>query len=207
MSIPFPIITIHDFEMIHEQGSISDYTSDCTIYAITQRSAIYFDEINVTKLQNEQVLYANITDGINSPIACKFRIPDHWKVDQVEFKFYNKKDRSNANGSILYKVEAIQLRINGNKLEWICPTDFIARHYQNPNSYIVSGDISPYMNYKLLYIGKATKQSLTKRLSNHRKLTRIISLEEPINTQYISLPHELTIICFNLKSSINQVKI
>ncbi|QQZ30382.1 hypothetical protein HMY34_17365 [Thiothrix subterranea] len=199
-SLEYPIATAYDLEMLLGQEVVENLVADCTIYAITQRPAIYFDNVNIKELARGRFI-CQITDGKNIPIDCFFNIPvEEWDVLNVESKFYSKKEKKDASNDFFNKIEAIQIHLRNKPPMWISANVFIYLHYNSPLHYKISGNITPYLIHKLHYIGQTTKQNITKRLAHHRKLTRVITLEEPVNNNNIGTPHEITIMTFKINS-------
>jgi hypothetical protein len=198
--VDFPIVSVYDFEHLYGQQVVERLLKDCSIYIIAQRRAIFFTDIIKEDIK-KGILFCQITDGHTTPLLCQFKIPvEEWDIIETQFKFYTVKDRLlDMKKSSSDNIEAIQFRRDkGKEPIWITPYGFIHRHFHEPAFYKKIGDISSYLNHKIHYIGQATKQNLTKRLAHHRKLLKILTLEEPLNEQHISTPHELAFLFLKL---------
>jgi hypothetical protein len=86
-------------------------------------------------------------------------------------------------------------------LVWFSPEKFLQNYWSNIIECDIEGDIRSFLKYKIHYVGKATKQSVFERLTGHKTLQEILSLELPF--KYGDLPtHEISILLFEFRDNI-----
>jgi hypothetical protein len=85
---------------------------------------------------------------------------------------------------------------------WFSPEKLLQNWWKGSVECEIEGDFKSFLKYKVHYVGKATKQSVLKRLTGHSTFQDILSLENPIT--YKDLPkHEIAILCFEFNDNLH----
>jgi hypothetical protein len=65
----------------------------------------------------------------------------------------------------------------------------------------IEGDFRSFLDYRIHYVGKATKQSILKRLTGHSTFQDILSLEAPVTEKQLPA-NEIVVLCFEFKENL-----
>jgi len=200
-------MTGYEFALTKNDPLIELAIEQASLYVIGQRPVITFENVIPDKFEYSlkfeihQKGNSNILKG-KLPLIQRFADCNNDDTIAISFNFLDKENDdepplSNVHGFSLSKI------VNDKKefLLWFSPEKLLQNWWKGHIECEIVGDYKSFLNYKVHYVGKATKQSILKRLTGHSTLQDILSLENPIT--YKDLPtHEITILCFEFKDNI-----
>ncbi|HLW42277.1 MAG TPA: hypothetical protein VKY82_07915 [Flavobacterium sp.] len=191
----------HDFEIIKSEKIVQQILEGAMLYAIGQRSILTFE--NIVPTEDETALNFEIhLQGTDLKLTCSLPLyQEHIGQDEsegvnVEFgsydpDWYQKTPPINdVNGIRFYDKDM-------NFLLWLSPDKFLHHYWNNVISATVVGDIRPFTEFKIHYVGKATDQEVWDRLTGHYSLQKILGLERP-NIKGTLPTHEITLLIFRV---------
>jgi hypothetical protein len=195
-------LTGYEFAIEKKSKILEKAFEEASLYVIAQRPIITFENVSPNpsdyslEFEIHQKGNPNILKGklplIQSSAECNFD-----DIITIAFNFLNNKESqikppyNNLHGFSLAKMV-------GNKQEfllWFSPEKLLQNWWKELIECEIVGDYKSFLNYKVHYVGKATKQSILKRLTGHNTFQDILSIENPIT--YKDLPkHEIAVLCF-----------
>lgn len=211
LKLAYSPLSNYEFTVLKGDKVIEQIIDDASIYIIAQRSILSFENviINQAELQLEFEIHQK-----NNPNVLKCKLPYLQEsigatgdkeismgVNTIDPEFKEGEYPINkAHGFSLLEVEHINDN-NPKFLIWFSPEKFLQNSWNNSIESKIEGDIRSFTNYKVHYVGKATRQSIFKRLTGHSTLQEILSLETPF--QYGDLPtHEITLLLFRFHENL-----
>ncbi|MBO0593963.1 hypothetical protein I2486_21395 [Cellulophaga sp. E16_2] len=207
LELAYAPLTGYEFAFVKKDPLIELAIEQASLYIIGQRPVITFE--NVYPDQSEYVLKFEIHQKGN-PNILKGKLPliqksADCKPDDtigVAFNFFDKETDKKLPYGNLHGFSLV--KHIGDKQEfllWFSPEKLLQNWWKQQIDCEIEGDYKSFLNYKVHYVGKATKQSILKRLTGHSTFQDILSLENPIN--YKDLPaHEIAILCFKFQDNL-----
>lgn len=191
----------HDFEIVKSEKIVQDILDGAMLYAIGQRSILTFE--NIIPTEDERTLNFEIhLQGTELKLECSIPLyqeyigQDENEGVNVEFGSYD--PDWNQSEPPLYNVNGIRFFDKDmNFLLWLSPDKFIHHYWNNIIEATVEGNIRPFTEFKIHYVGKATDQKVWDRLSGHYSLQKILGLERP-NIKGTLPTHEITLLIFRV---------
>lgn len=208
IELTYTPLSNYDFTILREDNIIQQALEKSSLYVIAQRSEMRFDNVQIHR-KNESLTF-DIRQH-NNPSTLKCTLPlfqdyiakDAAKPVLMYFGSYDRRNKmkktslNNIHGIKFYEEEIIPT----NFLLWISPEKFINNYLAGALNAKIEGDVRKFMHYKVHYVGQSTKQDVWERLTGHKKLQDILSLEYPFT--YGSLPtHEIVLLLFNFKENL-----
>lgn len=123
-------------------------------------------------------------------IACAFNFLDKSKK-QTGFPLYN------IHGFSIVKV----LKTEKKFLVWFSPEKLLQNWWKGIIKCDIIGDFRSFLKYKVLYVGKATKQSIFKRLTGHETFQDILTLQTPVTEMQLPA-NEIVILPFEFQDNL-----
>lgn len=208
LELAYAPLTGYEFAFVKKDPLIEQAMEQASLYVIGQRPIITFE--NVIPDESEYVLNFEIHQKGN-PNILKGKLPLIQKsagsnIDDtiaVSFNFLDKEiiERKLPFGNLHGFSLAKQLKKRQKFLLWFSPEKLLQNWWKKQIECEIIGDFKSFLNYKVHYVGKATKQSILKRLTGHSTFQDILSLENPIT--YKDLPaHEIAVLCFEFKDNV-----
>ena len=90
---------------------------------------------------------------------------------------------------------------DGQFLIWFSPEKLLQNLWNDYIDCEIKGDIDSFTRYQVHYVGKATKQSVLKRLKGHSTFQDILSLEIPVTEKQLPA-NEIVILSFKFKDNL-----
>jgi len=211
LKLAYSPLSNYEFNFLKDDKIIEEIIEDASIYIIAQRPILSFE--NVTSNKEELLLEFEIHQKNNPNILkCKFPYLQEpigassdkdiiMAVNTIDPEYKTSEYPINkAHGLSLLEVEDINDK-NPKFLVWFSPEKFLQNSWNNSIESVIEGDVRSFTNYVIHYVGKATKQSILKRLTGHSTLQEILSVETPF--QYGDLPtHEITLLLFGFHDNL-----
>lgn len=205
LKLAYSPLSNYEFNFLKSDKIIEQIIDEASLYIIAQRNILSFE--NIVSNQDKQLLEFEIHQKNNSEIL-KCKLPYFQDaigasktkeialaVNTIDPNFKNEEyPINNVHGLSLLEIENINDE-NPKFLVWFSPEKLLQNYWGKSVECEIKGDIRSFTNYQVHYVGKATKQSIFKRLTGHSTLQEILSVETPF--LYGDLPtHEITLLLF-----------
>jgi len=198
------------FEFSHskEDPYIEYILEEASLYIIAQRPILTFEYV-FPHYADHALTFEIHQKGNPNKLICKF--PFFQKSLETSSKdtiaiAVDSLDKDTFEPKLpfknLYGFSVVKQNDGVNKfIKWFSPEKLLQNWWAGLIDCEISGDYSSFLNYKVHYIGKATKQGVLKRLTGHSRFQDILSMENPIT--YKDLPaHEIAILYFKFNDNI-----
>lgn len=209
LKLAYSPLSNRDFALLKDDTAIQANLMSSSLYAICQRSELYFSNLNyhpedgiieleIHQESNPYVLkvlfplfqkcfdidpskYVLISAGAHNPKSSLQEMPMNYVAG---FKIYEGEDEKTL----------------GKFIVWFTPEKLLQNIWNGGIIADIKGEIRKFTKYQVHYVGKATDQRVWQRLTGHDTLQNILSLEDP--TVFGSLPtHEIAILFFAFKEN------
>ncbi|ACX87401.1 conserved hypothetical protein [Pectobacterium parmentieri WPP163] len=194
----YPIVSAYEFEFLKDENQVQKLLEPCTIYFIIQRPLIY---INNFSSENGVIYFEIVDDTGADPLFCRF-IPSEngfCNSDEeliINALFYKKDADTKQPFNMMAGFKLFTL--NDRFLGWFSPQVFLYQFLSGKISAQVVGEIEPYLEYTVHYIGKSFSQDIWNRLTGHHKMQKILTLEDSLNTQELKAPFEISLLMLDI---------
>ena len=208
LELAYAPMTAYEFAILKNDPLIERALEKASLYVIGQRSVITFE--NVMPNISEYLLNFEIHQKGN-PNILKCKLPliqpvvgskDHDTIE-VAFNFFDKSTEQkkppyfNIHGFSLAKHQE-----GGNEfLIWFSTEKLLQNWWKGNIKCEIDGDYKSFAEYKVHYVGKATKQSILKRLTGHSTFQDILSLEAPVTEKQLPA-NEIVILPFQFEDNL-----
>ncbi|MFH7014169.1 hypothetical protein ACHRV5_20125 [Flavobacterium sp. FlaQc-52] len=208
LELAYAPLTGYEFAIVKQDPHIERALEEASLYVIGQRPIITFENVvpshrdfsvsfeihqkgNPNIIKGKLPFMQNAISGtFNGNIAIAFNFLDKEKIKK-EPPF------GNLHGFSLAK----QTKDKAEFILWFSPEKLLQNWWKGHIKCEIKGDYMSFLKYKVHYVGKATKQSILKRLTGHSTFQDILSLENPIT--YKDLPaHEIVLLCFKFNDNL-----
>lgn len=176
----YPMVSAWEFEFLKEEEVIRQRLDECSIYLLVQRPLTYFDKVEF----REGRLFFEIADRANPPLQCRVDLVDlgfcaPGEVIDVETAWHTKETRQTQP---LRDVAAIRLfRKDGTFILWWSPHKILYEMLvKGLKVATADGDPRSFLDFNVLYVGKAFDQKVWDRLTGHDKMQRIMTVQNPV---------------------------
>jgi hypothetical protein len=181
LSTTYPIVSAYEFEFLKGEEVIRDRLDGCTIYLIVQRPLTYFDNVET----HDGYIWFEIVDRVTAPMKCRINLVDAGICDagepvEIQMQFFTKTPGKSAP---FRDVAAIKLyKEDGSFILWWSPQKILYEMLVKNLSVEVANDSDPlsFLDFTVLYIGKAFSQKVWDRLTGHDKMQKILTVQNPI---------------------------
>ena len=206
LGLAYNAITSFEFALVKNDSFLDIALEESSLYVISQRPIITFENVfffesnlffEIHQRGNENILKGKLplmqnelgfTKKDTIALALNFLDKNNFKRNQPFNDLY---------GFSLVKQDANNPKI----IIWFSPEKLMFNWWKGKIKCDIEGDFKSFLKYKVHYVGKATKQSILKRLTGHSTFQDILSLQNPIT--YKDLPsHEISILCFKFDDNI-----
>ena len=175
----YPIVSAYEYEFLKGEEVVRKFLENATIYFILQRPLMFFDNL----VSDDGELSFDIVDGVNQPLRCKVElsalgIPRN-EEGLLRVQYYRE---PTSKESPFKEVAAFQLlQSDETFVVWETPQKILYEAIANGLPVSIEGDVTPFLRYRVHYIGKAFSQNVWQRHTGHDKLQKILTLEEPLS--------------------------
>jgi len=202
MELAYAPITAYEFAVLKDDVAVEKALEDASLYVIGQRPVMTFENIvadpkdyvlsfEIHKKGKKEVLKCTL------PLIQKSAGSKDTDTISIGFNYLDKEDKNQTQPLNNVRGFTLHNQIGDTKefLLWFSPEKLLQNWWKNNIECEIIGDYRMFLEYKVHYVGKATKQSIIKRLTGHSTLQDILSLETPVTD--LQLPaNEITILCF-----------
>lgn len=210
LELAYSPVCNYDFALIKSDEHFQSFVKKSMIYIITQRNELTFESFHPILVEHNQVMIHFEIKQKKNVSVLKCAIPvyqTHLAHDiEREIKFHfeyalpkpdplpNSFPQDNIRNLLIYYHDETFIA-------WLSPENFIQNYLNGAIDAKVEGPIDDFIKYKVHYVGKATEQSVWKRLTGHSTLQQVLSVEYPFH--YGTLPtHEIAIIFLKLHDAV-----
>ncbi|WP_406586752.1 hypothetical protein [Asaia lannensis] len=182
LSAAYPVVSAYEFEFLKGEELFREGLDNCTIYMIVQRPLTYFDCVEI----RDGFIYFEIADGKNQPMKCRIdpvaaKISLPGETLYMETQFF-----SETLGTVqpLRDVAGIKLfKEDGSFILWWSPQKLLYEYLVDDLRVETTDDADPlsFLDFDVLYIGKAFSQKVWNRLTGHDKMQKILTVQNPIS--------------------------
>ena len=209
LELAYAPLTSYEFAIVKDDKYIEQALERACIYVIGHRPVITFENLVINFLDysisfeihqkgNKNILKGElplrqscISEAFGDTIALALNFLDKNNIKK-EPPF------GNLYGFSLSKLTHFTPEF----ILWFSPEKLLQNWWKGSVECKIEGDFKSFLKYKVHYVGKATKQSILKRLTGHTTFQDILSLENPIT--YKGLPtQEIAILCFEFNDNLH----
>ncbi len=189
---------VFDFQKMEEQ--FKKATEKSHIYFITQQPVLCFELENLEIIKNN-ILKINL-------VQIEHQAKHSINVEVDLFKYYALEENIFCSAELMsfdhhdikpLKYHYLRILING-KHDYFTPERLLFESCKNGTLFRIKGNIKVFLNYDILYVGKA--KNISKRLSNHSTLQKILSTRysKDVNSM---VSHEIKLLFFEFEDNIH----
>ncbi|SFD71914.1 hypothetical protein SAMN05428997_14515 [Bosea sp. CRIB-10] len=192
----YPIVSAYEYEFLKGEEVVRKFLKNATIYFILQRPLMFFDNL----VADDGELTFDIVDGVNQPLHCKVGLSALGLPKDEEGLLKAQYYREPASKEPPFRdVAAFQIFKNDETfVAWETPQKILYEVIGNGLPVSIEGDVAPFLEYRVHYIGQAFSQRVWQRHTGHEKLQKILTLEEPLSTLTTRPALEISILMLSI---------
>ncbi len=200
VAVSYPIVSAYEFEFLKEEDVVRERLDKCTLYLLVQRPLTYFDNV----VLDDGVIYFEIADGEATPLACKLDLVHAGICGPgeeicVETQYFTKTPGAKQP---FRDVGAIKLfRKDRSMIVWWSPQKILYEMLVRGLEVAVAdgGDPLSFLDFSVLYVGKAFDQKVWDRLTGHEKMQKILTVQNPVGAAPAArAPFEVSLILLSV---------
>lgn len=203
LRLSYPIVTAYEFEFLKQEDVVKNYMTNSSVYMIVKRPLLVINNFHINEEQ-QKITFEIHDDKGNAPLKCEFPYVDILNLDPnsicIQALFYKK----TADTILPYDTMA-GFKILDEKtrdvIVWYSPQKFIYEFVVNKLPISIEGEIINYIDYEVLYIGKAFNQKVWDRLTGHNSFQKILTLESTENLLSLQNSFEISLLILELSSA------
>jgi hypothetical protein len=192
LELAYAPLTAYEFAIVKDDKLIERALEKSSLYIIGQRPVITFENVipDTTVYQLNFEIHQR-----NNPNILKCKLPFDQEifglieenVVDVAFNYLDKSIKQekppyyNIHGFSLVRHIEEQREF----IIWFSPEKLLQNWWKGNIDCEIKGDWKSFIQYKVHYVGKATKQSILKRLTGHSTFQNILSLETPVTEKQL----------------------
>jgi len=208
LELAYAPMTAYEFAVTKNDKDIEKALYKASLYLIAQRPVITFE--NVIPDREEYKLNFEIHQKGNTEILkCKLpliqSIVDSKEDDTILVAFNNLDKSTTQKLPPYYNIHGFSLvkhqKDKDEFLIWFSPEKLLQNWWKGYVECEIEGDYKSFLRYQVHYVGKATKQSILKRLTGHSTFQDILSIEEPVTEKQLPA-NEIVILPFEFEENI-----
>lgn len=208
LELAYAPLTAFEFAKIKDDILIEKALEQASLYIIAQRPVITFENVfcsiepNLINFEIHQKGNMNILKCV-LPLNQSVFGSTNEDLIAVSLNYLDKSKKqysqpfNNIHGFSLLKFQNRKKEF----LIWFSPEKLLQNWWKGHIQCNINGDFKSFIKYKVLYVGKATKQSILKRLSSHSRFQDILSLETPVTEKQLPA-NEIIILPFEFQDNI-----
>lgn len=202
LELAYAPMTAYEFAILKNDKDIELALEKASLYVIGQRPVITFENVMPDGLEYE-LNFEIHQKGNNNILKCSLPLIQKSLGSTYEdtigfnFNFLEKSSEqdfpplNNIHGFSLFQV----LDEDNKFLVWFSPEKLLQNWWKGNIECKIEGDFHSFIQYKIHYVGKATKQSILKRLTGHNTFQDILCLEAPVTDKQLP-SNEIVILPF-----------
>lgn len=208
LELAYAPMTAYEFAEVKDDKWMERALEKASLYLIGQRPVITFE--NVIPDTSAYQLNFEIHQKDNSNIL-KCRLPFDQEIlglmeDNDVAVVFNYLDKSIKQDKPPFQnIHGFSLAKNKKEgkefLIWFSPEKLLRDWWNGSIECKIEGDWKSFLQYKVHYVGKATKQNVLKRLTGHSTFQDILSLESPVTEKQLPA-NEIVILPFEFQDNL-----
>ena len=208
LELAYAPLTAYEFAIIKNDENIEKALENASLYIIAQRPVITFENISFDDKKYSLIFEIhqkgnpNIIKG-ELPLIQKAVGSKENDVIAVAFNYLDKSEATNTfSPNNIHGFSLVQI-LDKKKhfLVWFSPEKLLQNWWKGIIECKLDGKIESFITYRVHYVGKATKQSISKRLTGHSTFQDILSLEAPVTEKQLPA-NEIIILPFQFKDNL-----
>jgi len=207
LELGYSPMTAYEFTLNKKDKLIEKALEFSSLYILAKRPVITFENITFDYIQyrlNFEIHQKNNSKTLKGSLSLiQEEVSKKDDTIAVAFNFLD--------NNIIQKTEPFNnvhgfslVEVNGDNqkfLLWFSPEKLLQNWWKGYVECEIIGDYKSFLNYDVLYVGKATRQSILKRLTGHETLQDILSLETPV-TEHQLPANEVVILPFEFQDNL-----
>jgi hypothetical protein len=193
-TVRYPIVSAYEFEFLKKEAEVRAYLKPCTLYVIVQRPLMV---INRVAGDNGVIRFTIDDDTPSAPLECEIDPVAADMLDAtggeffLDLQFFRGRDREDQPFD---EVAGFKI-LDGDRTfkAWVTAERFLFHYFKGTPGFTLTGDVAPYMDYTVHYIGKAFNQGVWQRLTGHEKMQKVLTLEPSKNVRSLGAPFEISL--------------
>jgi hypothetical protein len=208
LELAYAPLTAYEFAVMKSDKLLDKALKEASLYIIGQRPVMSFENVIVDKVKyqlNFEIHQEGNKNKLKVNLPLIQTVVGSKNDDTIVISFNYFQDTKKAEFIPFVKIHGFSLLKNqGNKnkfLIWFSPEKLLQNWWKGNIDCSVKGNYQSFTMYKVHYVGKATKQSILKRLTGHPTLQDILSLESPVTDKQLPA-NEIVILPFKFQENI-----
>lgn len=208
LELGYAPLTAYEFSIVKNDELIGRALEYASLYIIAQRPVITFENVNVDLYSYCLIFEIHQKDNPNIlkgklPLIQKAVGSNENDTIAVAFNYFDKSIQQKKIPMFnLHGFSLVQVIGEENKfLLWFSPEKLLQNWWKGNIDCELEGDFRSFTKYKVHYVGKATKQSILKRLTGHSTFQDILSLESPVTDKQLPA-NEIVILPFEFQDNL-----
>lgn len=208
LELAYAPLTAYEFAVVKDDKAIDRALEKASLYIIGQRPVITFENV-ISDTTVYQLNFEIHQKGNSNILKCKlpfdqkiFGLMEDNAVD-VAFNYLDKsvvQNRPPFNN--IHGFSLVKHKKEGKEfLIWFSPEKLLQNWWKEIIECEIEGDWKSFLEYKVHYVGKATKQSILKRLTGHSTFQDILSLEAPVTEKQLPA-NEIVMLPFEFQDNL-----
>lgn len=208
LELGYAPLTAFEFATMKDDPLVERALEKASLYAIGQRPVITFENVNPDESEY-QLNFEIHQKGNTNVLKCKLPLiqkavgSTNEDIISVAFNYLDKSIEQYS--TPFFNIHGFSLVQESEKerkfLIWFSPEKLLQNWWKGYIECEIEGEFRSFLNYNIHYVGKATKQSILKRLTGHSTFQDILSLESSVTKKQLPA-NEITILCFEFKENI-----
>jgi len=207
LELAYAPLTAYEFAIVKDDKLIDRALEKASLYLIGQRPVITFENV-VPDTSVYQLNFEIHQKGNSNILKCQlpfdqevFGLIEDNVVD-VAFNFLDKSVKQdkppfqNIHGFSLVR----HTKAGKEFIIWFSPEKLLQNWWKGSIDCEIDGDWKSFINYKVHYVGKATKQGILQRLTGHSTFQDILSLEAQVTEKQLPA-NEIIILPFEFQDN------
>lgn len=202
LELAYAPLTAYEFAIVKDDKLIERALEKSSLYIIGQRPIITFENV-IPDTTVYQLNFEIHQKGNPNILKCKLPFDQEIfglikeNVVDVAFNYLDKSIKQekppfqNIHGFSLVR----HIKDRKEFIIWFSPEKLLQNWWKKNIDCEIDGDWKSFTQYKVHYVGKATKQGILKRLTGHSTFQDILSLETPVTEKQLPA-NEIVILPF-----------
>lgn len=200
LKLSYSPMTIYEFEHYKDDVDIYNYLENTSIYAIAQRALPIMEFVEVNENMIHMAVYM---EGVEEKLEMFFHIEDNSKFFPTGISAIRTGSNIQNDASLFHSLTLYRKDDIGND-EFVMSANFDRLIHLASNGIIqirVKGDITPFVSYKVLYVGECIEEHIFKRFKAHHALQNIL-IQENIIPQNYDKVNDMIMLPFYVESDV-----
>ncbi|MCX6218707.1 hypothetical protein [Spirosoma sp.] len=208
LELAYAPLTAYEFATIKDDLLVEKALEKASLYLIAQRPVITFENV-IPDTTAYQLNFEIHQRGNSNILRCQLPFDQELfdlmkdNVVDVAFNYLDRdiKQEKPPFGNI-HGFSLVRHTLKGKEfIIWFSPEKLLQNWWKGLITCKVQGDWKSLTNYIVHYVGKATKQSILKRLTGHSTFQDILSLEAPVTKKQLPA-NEIVILPFEFRDNL-----